>query len=1151
MGALDEAALAVLLSGQGGNEAIAASDPYLEFKQAPDAISELIIKESANPAYSTRDKIIAGLVSGLVSGGFEGLSNDYQSRAQSAYGDSLIDMVGGRKPERPSVLTPSIFSQASQQADIFKNNISLHNALLDKDSTAKQRESIVSKFSDEIAKNPDYAGELIPEMQRMLAIVDGSPMAAPAAASPAISIPGAPAVGASPLKPGIPVVKSEAAKAAEPELDPAGEKVLSIIGDQFGGKLPESLAEKQKRLTSEIRRANRVTPNEASQRAAQQIEADRLALKATFKKADTARTVANKILEVADTAEAGIAGAGETGGGAIIYPVREALSFLYQIGSPEERQQRTAQGILDSTKVQSVQGMRGLGSLSNKEFETAISTYPNSGKTIEENIGLVEKIRSVGDLELEYADYLDWYRERFSTQTGADKVWQAYKNDHPLIVQDENGVVEFNKDRPSVYDWLVSSGSGGDTGGGDTGGGISGGSGDGAGFGGGQRVSLTPEQVRAGPQKDTQSGVEVFEGGVRNIINALTLGFGDEAIAGVSAAIATPFSDRSLGENYDIGLQQGRDVRTRFRAENPGTALLGDIAGAARLPFKSLIGTKATVAGKVLQGAKEGGKIGAAYGFGEGEGGFVNRVKSAATGGTVGAAAGGVVGGVVAGAEKATNYVKEIIGESKTRILGITPSAIKDSLDDGRAYLDDMGSPVKPSTEAELSTKLVEDVKIVDKDGLIAKLSDNAESNQKIFDIKQAEAGSALSNLRTEAGKIWNKVKTKIQPQKNAEYSFEKIRDPKTGRMTKDLGIQPNFSKVDDLIDRIRSTEGDKAANVMRTRADSVLAKWNAGPKTWDAIQDVKALFGESTKWSKGMGPTANAWNLVKAEINRSFARAQTAVFDDLVSAQNALTQSKSGLSAGALSAANRKYHAYKNLEGMITGRTSKTLPRYGYNPLSWPGTFSARNPVTAASIWNATHGIPAAAITKAGENAAPATAGVFAIGQNEGERESPQSIFKFPQKKKSMTENPSVKPISDIEALIDQDPIDSAIYEVESGRGKHLKNPKSSAKGIFQIVDKTARDLGAGDVMDPLENYKAYKKLREDMRDTTGDDPAMVYAGHFLGETTLRKWINGEPLTDTQEAHIREFKKEKGPLERFLAAYDRIVKKKSGTVDV
>jgi hypothetical protein len=131
----------------------------------------------------------------------------------------------------------------------------------------------------------------------------------------------------------------------------------------------------------------------------------------------------------------------------------------------------------------------------------------------------------------------------------------------------------------------------------------------------------------------------------------------------------------------------------------------------------------------------------------------------------------------------------------------------------------------------------------------------------------------------------------------------------------------------------------------------------------------------------------------------------------------------------------------------------------------------------------------------------------------------------------------------------IDQDPIDSAIFEVESSRGKNLKNPDSSASGPFQLIAKTAKTLGADATdADWTDDFAAYKKLRAENEARFGSDPAVLYAAHYLGATLLAKWQAGKSLSSDDEALVRSLKQKALP--NFMKIYERILADKSGSVE-
>jgi len=113
--------------------------------------------------------------------------------------------------------------------------------------------------------------------------------------------------------------------------------------------------------------------------------------------------------------------------------------------------------------------------------------------------------------------------------------------------------------------------------------------------------------------------------------------------------------------------------------------------------------------------------------------------------------------------------------------------------------------------------------------------------------------------------------------------------------------------------------------------------------------------------------------------------------------------------------------------------------------------------------------------------------------------------------------------PVADIMEEIKKDPVDHAIMLMESNGDPKAKNPTSSASGLFQLIKGTAESLGVTDVFDPADNYAGYKKLKADTIKQFGtDDVATIYASHYLGAPTLKKWLDGKELTKTQAEQVK-----------------------------
>lgn len=134
---------------------------------------------------------------------------------------------------------------------------------------------------------------------------------------------------------------------------------------------------------------------------------------------------------------------------------------------------------------------------------------------------------------------------------------------------------------------------------------------------------------------------------------------------------------------------------------------------------------------------------------------------------------------------------------------------------------------------------------------------------------------------------------------------------------------------------------------------------------------------------------------------------------------------------------------------------------------------------------------------------------------------------------------------IQEIEKEIDKDPYYSALYEAESGRNPKAKNPESTASGGFQFIKSTAKSIGLDDPFDLGKSFDAVKQFTDSHREVFGEDPALLYSAHYLGETVLRKVLKGLDLTEKEEAQVRYLQ------EKALPRFMRIYNKKARTTEV
>lgn len=199
------------------------------------------------------------------------------------------------------------------------------------------------------------------------------------------------------------------------------------------------------------------------------------------------------------------------------------------------------------------------------------------------------------------------------------------------------------------------------------------------------------KQEPPAPAAATQPAAQDFrgEGGGRGtsleaaLIGArqgVTFGFGDEINAGVRAAgdwlggkvgLSEP---TGYGEAYDARLAHERGLLEQTREENPVSSVAGEVGGAV-LPALLTGGASAPMS--VGRGAAIGAGGSGLYGFGESEGGLVERAKDAG----MSAAVGGALGGGT------TAVVNAIMGRgAKTAAARAVPSVDDLKADAGALY---------------------------------------------------------------------------------------------------------------------------------------------------------------------------------------------------------------------------------------------------------------------------------------------------------------------------------------------------------------------------------------------------------------------------------------------------------------------------------
>lgn len=143
----------------------------------------------------------------------------------------------------------------------------------------------------------------------------------------------------------------------------------------------------------------------------------------------------------------------------------------------------------------------------------------------------------------------------------------------------------------------------------------------------------------------------------------------DEATAGLQAGLNLITNGR-IGMPYDEALAFERARKRAEDAKYPAAGPLVRFAAGVATggPVLSRVAQAATLAGRAGQGALIGGTIGAAEGFGAGEGSFGDRLRHAADSAQTGAALGAVLPVATAGATRAVGAVTDLVSPTFTRL---------------------------------------------------------------------------------------------------------------------------------------------------------------------------------------------------------------------------------------------------------------------------------------------------------------------------------------------------------------------------------------------------------------------------------------------------------------------------------------------------
>lgn len=190
---------------------------------------------------------------------------------------------------------------------------------------------------------------------------------------------------------------------------------------------------------------------QAAVTARQQVEGEIKANTKTFDEAKAAREYGQKLLDLSNTANAGLTQAGTTGN---FEALREMWDYVASTFDDKAQERRTGRQVLTSIAPEIVKMSRSPGAVSDFETKLYLGAGPGVNQTPETNAILAQKMADLGKLQLDYADFLDAYREQNAGSTlGAAKKWSEYRQAFPIFKGDTENI-QLNTERPSWQEYF-------------------------------------------------------------------------------------------------------------------------------------------------------------------------------------------------------------------------------------------------------------------------------------------------------------------------------------------------------------------------------------------------------------------------------------------------------------------------------------------------------------------------------------------------------------------------------------------------------------------------------------------------------------------------------------------------------------------------
>lgn len=681
-------------------------------------------------------------------------------------------------------------------------------------------------------------------------------------------------------------------------------------------------------------------------------------------------------------------------------------------------------------------------------------------------------------------------------------------------------------------------------------------------------VSSTPGRVAAG--------------GMLNILNALTAGFGDELSAAGSAGLGSikrlvTGAPGSFGEDYDQKLEVARDLRGEFRQQSPVGAIAQDIIGGGLLP----LGQLSTAGGIFKNAARAGGRaaaVGGAYGFGEGEGGLSNRLEngknSALISGLVGGALGGGAKAIEKGARSISTKAADAASETMEKGLGVQYGDRVKGLNRVNLFVDEAGEivPYEQAGEAAaIQAPIQRQIETLKKAGIFENAPDDIGALKIYLTGKAKKIGEKIGDLSRKADEALGPVK--ILPNLEATNKFidgyrgsvknglkEKVDD-----ILADYAQEPGsgFTKLTKFLDKLqKETSFDNATPKEVTQLKRFISYdlRKTAEKVFDkALPDYSGTFAKNNELYAGIATIGKT-------LNKSLARKVPGFYDFITGGSLPMTvgagiaSAPLGLGPGALAAGT-----------FIGARGAKKLVE-AVRPMSTARTYESLGDAAGRLADNAEAALPIA--QKLGVSTAPALAQKPQDAAQGGEQEAgglqsasqqqqriknqvrPQTSAAAPKKRRVFREE-DFDPIEqgapspaasqpgelkrEVSAFVGKlSPLIQAVIATESSGNPNARSPKG-ARGLMQVMPEHYKRLGVTDPSDPVQNVKAGITILDEELERFDKDLYLALASYNAGPTRVINAIAKAGSKDFTRVYPFLPEETKKYVAKFVANFQRI----------